>query len=154
MKKKRSDGNSVDSAVVAMLNAAKDLPEVPAHCTLAPNELPFWLGVVRARALAEWTEAHLVVAVQLASCQAEIETERMALKVEGSILVNARGTQIMNPRVSVLEQFSRRELALMRALRMSGEALGNPRDQSGQRKIERDSRKLRAELEDDELLAT
>lgn len=152
MKKTRSD--SSESAIKAMLNAAKGVPAPPAHCHLREGDLPFWIGVVRARALDEWTEADFVVGAQLARCQADIEREQAALDVEGSILVNAKGTQIMNPRVAVLEQLSRREMAVMRCLRMGGVPAGRPEDEVGKRKIERSSRKLRAELEDDELLAT
>jgi hypothetical protein len=152
MKTTRSD--SSESAVKAMLNAAQDTPAPPAHCRLREGDLPFWAGIVRARALDEWTEADFVVGVQLARCQADIEREQVDLDVEGSILVNAKGTQIMNPRVAVLEQLSRREMAVMRCLRMGGVPAGRPEDEVGKRKVERTSRKLRAELEDDELLAT
>jgi hypothetical protein len=55
--------------------------------------------------------------------------------------------------VSVLEQFARREMALMRTLRMGGRVAGAARDEAPGRKIERQSREIRKELEDDELLA-
>lgn len=138
-----------------MVNAAKGTPAVPAHCPLRDCDAPFWLGVVRARALDEWTEADLVVATQLARCQADIQREQAALDGEDTVIPNERGTMVVNARVSVLEQFARREMALMRSLRMTGRvALGPTDDLQGKRKIERESRKLRAELEDDELLAS
>ena len=59
----------------------------------------------------------------------------------------------MNPRVSVLKGLARREMALMRALGLTGKANVDPRDSAGKRKVEQQSRKLREELEDDELLA-
>lgn len=152
--KRRSDANSVDAAVRAMVNAAKGTPAVPAHCRLRKGDLPFWLGVVRARALDEWTDADLVVAAQLARCQADIEREQELLDGEQTVIANERGTMVVNARVSVLEQFARREMALMRSLRMAGRALGDTADLQGKRKIERDSRKLRDELKDDELLAS
>lgn len=152
--KKRSDANSADAAVRAMVNAAKGTPPVPAHCRLRDGDLPFWLGIVRARALDEWTDADLVVAAQLARCQADIEREQQALDGEKTVVANERGTLVVNARVSVLEQFARREMALMRSLRMAGRALGDTANLQGKRKIERDSRKLREELEGDELLAS
>jgi hypothetical protein len=75
------------------------------------------------------------------------------LDVEGTVIPNDKGTMVVNPRVSVLEQFARREMALMRTLRMGGRVAGAARDLAPARKIERQSRQVRAELEDDELLA-
>jgi hypothetical protein len=111
---------------------------------------------VRARARDEWLEVDLVVAAQLAQCQADIAEEDAALRSEGRVIKNERGTPVMNPRTTVLEQLARREMALMRTLRMGGRIAGDARDEAGKRKIEHQSRRLRGELEeeDDGLLAT
>ncbi len=151
MKRTRSD--SAASAVKAMVNAALPPLPLPAHVQLRETDHPFWEGVLRARARDEWTESDLVVAAQLARCQADIEREQQLLNYEGSVVQNAKGTQIMNPRVTVLEQLSRREMALMRTLRMGGRIAGDARDQAGKRAIERKAQQIRTELEDDGLLA-
>ena len=150
---KRNRADSAASAVKAMVDAAKGDIRPPEHVTLREGDEPFWVAVVRARARDEWSEADLVVAAQLARCLRDIETEQAQLDVEGTVTKNDRGTLVANPRVSVLEQFARREMALMRTLRMGGRIAGDPRDEAGKRKIERQSRKVREELEDDELLA-
>jgi hypothetical protein len=151
MKRVRSD--SAASALKAMVNAAMPALPLPAHVQLREADVPFWDGVLRARARDEWTEADLVVAAQLARCQADIEHEQQLLNAEGSVVENNRGTQIMNPRVTVMEQLSRREMALMRTLRMGGRIAGDPRDQSGKRALERKASQIRVELQDDGLLA-
>lgn len=151
MRKQRSD--SAAAALKAMLNAAKDDTAPPAHIKLREGDDVFWYGIVRARARDEWTEADLVVAGQLARCQHDIEKEQQALDAESTVIANERGTMVVNPRVSVLEQFARREMALMRTLRMGGRVAGDSRDLQNARKTERQSRKLKEELEDDELLA-
>ena len=153
MATKRNRADSASSAVKAMINAAKDTIQVPAHVKLRDGDMVFWDGVVRARARDEWTETDLVVAGQLARCLRDIEEEQAALDAEGTVIKNDKGTPVVNPRVSVLEQFARREMALMRTLRMGGRAAGAARDEAPARKIERQSSKLREELEDDELLA-
>jgi hypothetical protein len=150
---KRNRADSASSAVKAMLNAAKDTIQVPAHVKLRDGDMVFWDGVVRARARDEWTETDLVVAGQLARCLHDIEDEQAALDIEGTVIKNDKGTPVVNPRVSVLEQFARREMALMRTLRMGGRVAGAARDEAPGRKIERQSREIRKELEDDELLA-
>lgn len=150
----KRDAATSTAAVAAMLNAAKGAIVCPAHVRLREGDQPFWDGVVCARARDEWTEADLVVAAQLARCQADIERESITLDAEGTVATNERGTMVCNPRVSVLEQLARREMALMRTLRMGGAHTADPRHLMGQRKIERQSGELRKELEaDDELLA-
>ena len=153
MATKRNRADSASSAVKAMLNAAKDTIQVPAHVKLRDGDMVFWDGVVRARARDEWTETDSVVAGQLARCLHDIEDEQAALDIEGTVIKNDKGTPVVNPRVSVLEQFARREMALMRTLRMGGRVAGAARDEAPGRKIERQSREIRKELEDDELLA-
>lgn len=109
---------------------------------------------MRARARDEWTDADLVVAAQLARCQHDIERESKALDGEGSVIENQRGTPVMNPRHAVLEQLARREMALMRTLRIGGSVTGDRRDLEKARKIQREAERAREELADDDLLAT
>jgi hypothetical protein len=152
---KRTRADSAASAVKAMVDAAKPDIEVPAWVTLTESARPFWIGVVRARARDEWQDVDLVVAAQLAQCQADIAEEDAQLRVEGRVITNDRGTQIMNPRTTVLEQLARREMALMRTLRMGGRVAGDTRDELGKRQLERGARKARqqVEAEEDGLLA-
>lgn len=137
-----------------MVDAAKPSIQLPAYVTLTESAVPYWDGVVCARARDEWTDVELVVAAQLAQCQADIAEEDARLREEGKVITNERGTPVMNPRTTVMEQLARREMALMRTLRMGGRVAGDSRDQSGARKIERESKKLREELAEDDLLAS
>lgn len=153
MTAKRTRSDSAASAVKAMLNAAKEDLRPPGHVRLRNGDEPFWVGVVRARARDEWTETDLVVAAQLARCLHDIELEQLLLDSEGAVVTNDKGTQIVNPRVSVLEQYARREMALMRTLRMGGYTPDKEqRNLNSARKTERQSRKVKDELAD-ELLA-
>lgn len=151
--KKTHDSNSAASAVKAMVNAAKGIPQPPAHVALRPQDAPFWPGIYKAKSVDEWTDAHLVIGAQLARSMADLEAQQAILDTEGTVIENARGTMVMNPRVSVLEGLARREMALMRALGLTGKVNVDPRDAVGKRKVEQQSRKIREELEDDELLA-
>lgn len=152
---KRTPATSPEGAVKAMVDAAKGPPEVPAHVRLRDEDRPFWDGILRARARDEWIEVDLVVAAQLARCQRDIEVESETLHNEDTVLLNARGTQVMNPRITVLEQLARREMALMRSLRMGGRAVGDPQIEAGRRKAQRQAEGVRKGLEEeeDELLA-
>ena len=105
------------------------------------------------RARDEWTDAELVVAGQLAQCQADMAEQDQILRIEGSIVKNKRGTQIINSRATLMEILARREMALMRTLRMGGRVSGDARVDAKRRKIQSESEKLRSELENNELLA-
>jgi len=150
---RRTRADSVASAVKAALDVAKGPIECPKHVKLRAEDQPFWLGIIASRARDEWVGADLVVAAQLARVQRDIETESEALETEGSVIENQRGTPVMNPRVTVLEQLARREMAFMRTLRMGGAAAGPAKHVVERRKVERQASVIRAELEDDELLA-
>ena len=150
---KRKQAGSAEAAVQAAVNAANGPPKPPAHIKLRDADLPFWDGIVRARARDEWTATDLVVAGQLARCQRDIEVESAALEAEGTVVKNDRGTSVCNPRVSVLEQFARREMALMRSLRMGGRAAGDPRHDAAHRRLQNQADEVKEQLQDEELLA-
>jgi hypothetical protein len=155
MTKRKPRSDSASAAIDAMVNASKPLPDIPAHVRLDKRHIPFWDGIIRARARSEWIETDLVVAAQLARTQFDIEKEAETLEAEGSVIENARGTPVMNPRHAVLEQLARREMALMRALRITGAAAGiDPRDLAKQRNLERQSRDTKEEMLEDDLLAS
>ena len=92
--------------------------------------------------------------MQLARCQADIEKEHAMLENEGSVIDNFKGTPIVNPRHAVLEQLSRRELALLRALQMAGSPRGDKRDVEQSRNLQRQAEKTREFLADEDLLAS
>lgn len=151
---RKTRSGTVDSQIRAMVNAAAPEIEPPPHVRLRDKDRPFWSGIMASRARDEWSKNDLIVAAQLARCQADIETESEIVEIEGSVVENARGTQIMNPRHSVLEQMARRELALMRALAMTASNGGKDKGNTeAARKLQRESSGVRDELADDSLLA-
>lgn len=132
-----------------MVNVAKGPIKPPPHVKLRPKDKPFWNGVVRARARDEWSDVELVVAGQLARCQRDIEVESELLEAEGSVVKNERGTSVANARVSILEQLARREMALMRSLRMTGRIAGDSRDMVGMRELERRAEESQKAVEEE-----
>ena len=150
---KRTRSDSAQSAVSAMVAAAQPILPVPKHVTITDDAILYWNAIICARSRDEWTDVDLIVGAQLAQCQADFNTESITLRDEGSVITNARGTDVMNPRHSVVEGLARREMALMRALRMGGKVVEDPRSKAGARKIEQESRKLREDLTKDDLLA-
>lgn len=138
-----------------MFNAGLPPLKPPKQCKLRRCDKPFWQSIISSRARDTWSDCDLVVASQLARCQADIEREQQALEGESTVIQNARGTMVANPRCNVLSELARREMALMRTLRIAGTTIGRARDESGAAQIEKEAAKARAELiEEDGLLAT
>ena len=154
MARAKVQSHTIDGVIKAAQAAASPLPKLPDHVKLNNCDLPFFEAILRARARDEWDDVSVVLAAQLARCQRNIEEEAEKLELEGSVIKNARGTPVMNPRHSVLEQLSRREMAVMRSLRLTGTASGDVRDLEKHRKLQRQAEGLREELKDeDDLLA-
>lgn len=138
-----------------MLNAGKPLPLWPAHLRQRPCDTPFFDDILRARTRDEWTPTDLVVAAQLARVQSDIEREAEMLEAESTVLINERGTPVANPRVTVLERFAARQMALLRALSLAGTAAkGDKRDLVAARNLQRGADRARHEVANEDLLAT
>jgi hypothetical protein len=113
---------------------------------LRDSDRTFWDAIIAGRARDEWTDVTLVLAVQLARTQADIETEGATLAAEGSIV----GGKV-NARAQVVDVLEKRQMALMRTLRMGGTALGKPVTFENGRRLESNARSLFAG--EDDLLA-
>lgn len=150
---KRLPVDSVEAAIKAMADASKAPLEPPPQVKLRDCDLPYWEGIVRARARDEWLENDLVIAAQLARVQADIERESALLDQEGAIAMTERGTPVANPRVMVLERFAQRQLAFRRDLRMGGRVLGDPAKDARRRQIQRQAEGAIEELADEDMLA-
>lgn len=106
-KTKRSDSAHVENQILT--DALKGIQ--PPDCVKLDKEhMPFWQHIINARE--QWTTVDLIHAANLARCMASIEENQVLLKREGDVLENARGTPVMNPRFTILEQLSRRSVAL------------------------------------------
>lgn len=117
--------NRADSVNVQADIMKKSLEEITPPIFLEEKEMRFWKSIINARL--NWTEIDLIQAANLARCLCSIEEETMLLKIEGSVLKNQKGTQVMNPRHVVLEQLTRRMVCLagkihVHALATQGEA--------------------------------
>lgn len=125
MSKDRSDSAHIMSELA---NAALTEIKPPKSCPLLDHEMPFWNTIISARH--EWTDIDLIHAANLSRCLASIEENTQKLRYEGDVLENARGTPVMNPRFTVLEQLSRRSVALSQKLHIHANAtIGKPDNQ-------------------------
>lgn len=148
MAKDRSDSFHV---MTELSQSALKTINPPESCPLEDEDLPFWESIIAARHT--WTNIDLMHAANLARCMASIENNTRLLRSEGDVLVNARGTQIMNPRFSVLEQLSRRSVALSGKLQIHAQAtMGKPETNKKKNSAKQAMVKAFDELDEDDLI--
>ncbi len=133
---------------------SRRVPEVPSHVDLPEEARPAWNAIARARDFASWTAVDLEHAVNLACCLSDMERLRRELRVEGDVVENARGTQIVNPKHSLLETLSRRSVALSRMLQVHAQAtVGDSGDQKQRNTKQRALLSTKDEIAEDDLIA-
>jgi hypothetical protein len=153
MTKRTRTSDTVSGAIDNLQEALKPLPAIPAHVKLRDCDKPFWIDILRARARNEWTELDLILAAQLARCQADIEIEQDKIYAEGSITVNDRGTSVTNPRLRALNELKQSQLATVKALALNATAKADPRDIGKKRQAFFSAREVAEEAQEDDLLA-
>jgi hypothetical protein len=150
---KRSRSDSATAAVAAMQAASAGPIEPPSFVHIREGDMLFWSSIVRARTRDSWTDNDLVMAANLARCLADIERLQQEIDVEGDIILNAKDTQVINPKHNLLETLSRRAVALSRTLQVHAHATqGESRDQGKKATKQREAEKVIASQDDDDLI--
>lgn len=139
--------NAVHGALEAFQAAAEGDIDPPDCVRLREGDWPFWRAVLRARARSEWNENDLITAGNMARCMADIEDVQAELDVEGRVLENAKGTPVMNPKFAILEQLSRRHMALTRLLQMQASISGQASEMAKKRQAEKKAREVHDSLQ-------
>jgi hypothetical protein len=118
-KVQREGRNSVSRQIEAFSDASRDI-EVPAGVTLrSDEERTIWDQFTRARAKADWRAMDLVLLGKVVRIESEMRKYQQILDCEGIVVINAKGTQIVNPLVSVLDTMLRQQLALIRSMSLN-----------------------------------
>lgn len=112
-RKQRVDSNT--AAVQIMQAAASELMP-PAHVPLADTDLPFWHNIIAEKAKAEWTAHDLEIAALLARAMASLEGEETMLRSEDTVMSNAGGTPMQNPRLRVVADLHARAIKYRQTL--------------------------------------
>lgn len=138
---KRTRSDTAAGAVEAMRGATATI-DPPAHCHVPQSAMPYWRSITKARAADRWNDSDLETAAELARTKASIERLNGELCNEGDIVINERGTPIVNPKHSLLETLTRRMVALSRMLQVHAEATqGKARDQVKKNQAQASARK-------------
>lgn len=144
IKNQRKDSEGISSEI---MQEAINGVNVPPHIKLRKQDLPFWKAIIDARL--QWTSVDLAHAANLARCQADIEENQEKLDKEGSVIKNARGTPVMNPRFTILEQLSRRSVSISSKIQVHAAAtIGETKLNRGKNKAKQDALNNMDKLED------
>ncbi len=95
------------------------------------SEWLMWDQFTRARAIDDWRDFDLVVVAKIVRLEADIRKHQITLDSEGPTMTNERGTVVVNPMLTVVDNLQRRQLALIRSINLSHTAR-DPRTLNGQ----------------------
>src|SRR5690606_36486711 len=112
-RKKRSHSTSFQAEVMSTVGKTIQPPD---YVRVPDGAMPFWNDIIATKV--EWSKVDLILAANLARCCHGIEQESFMLQCEGTVVENARGTMVMNPRQTALEQLSRRQASLAQKLQV------------------------------------
>lgn len=144
--KRRPKVTSPLGSVHVLENVALGPPKAPGHLTLRPQDKPFWEDILRARARDEWGRVELVLAAQLARCQADIEASSKLVASGDREAMEEAGFPSVRSVNSNIGTLTARQLSLMRALQIVGTVIGDPVEQMPRRKAEREAEQTIARL--------
>ena len=146
IRKKRSDSITKEGE---MLRAKA--PQPPAHIKLYSEDMPFWQSIMRARDFSCWTDSDLENAAILARTKADLERLQEEIRNEPDIVSNGAGSPIVNPKHKLIEDLTRRVIALSRMLHVHAEATGG--ESRKERNRNRKKKEVQADWSDDDLIA-
>lgn len=131
--RRRQRIDSSAAAVATMAAAARDLSP-PAFLRLRRGDRPFWDAVIGERARAEWTDADLAIAANLARAMAD--AERVAGMAVGAGGYVDEGQVLLS--IGAMDKLARRIVILRRALGIDNRSKnGEQRDVEKRREHQR-----------------
>ena len=144
----------IDSGHILTGVAQSIVEEILPPEELNEDEMRYWNAIISARHA--WTDIDLFHAVSLAQTFSELKKERAKLKEEGTILTTKKGTPVMNPRHTAVDQLIRTSTTLSTKLQVHAQAtMGISRDQQKKNSTKQEIAKSLSIVddEDDELIA-
>jgi len=150
--KRGSDKNSVSGAVEGFSGAMVTV-ELPAGVELrSDDEFVIWEQFTRARAREDWRDMDLILLAKVVKMEADIRKYQDKLDTMGVVAMNKRGTAVVNPLLSVIDNLERRQLAVIRSMSLNQQA-ADPRTINGRGKAVNENKSIMDMLTDSGLIA-
>lgn len=93
-------------------HAAKTVTWAPHH-PLAPEAERYFYDLLTCRASFDWSRGDVIMLTRLSDWLADADQYRYRLEMEGLTLTNAKGTEVVNPMVTICDGLERRIVATM-----------------------------------------
>lgn len=149
---KRQRTDTAKGAINSMKGATTSI-DPPDWIWLPEEAMPFWKSITNARAADRWNNSDLEMAAELARTKAKIDRINKELYEESDIIRNDKGTQIVNPKHSLLETLTRRMIALSKSLQVHAEATqGKSREQVKANKAQQAAQTAINDVDEDDLI--
>jgi hypothetical protein len=118
-KEQRLGNNSTDRQVAAFAGAS-EVVAVPRGFEFgSEEEATLWATYTAARSRVDWLPHDLIMVAKLVQTEMDIREARRALKIEGMVIENGRGTMVENAWLRVYDTLARQQLAIIRSLSMN-----------------------------------
>jgi hypothetical protein len=115
--------NSTSKGVMVMQKSLQKITP-PQTVPLDNCDLPFFANVIDEFARSEWTAHQLELAAMLARTMSDLNTEQIALRLEGSVCHTDKGTPVVNPRKTIIQMHASTILSYRRSLGIHARAQG------------------------------
>lgn len=131
MAKKQTLGLNSSSNIVRMASEVSDRILLPAGVILRnEDEMVIWDQFTRTRTREEWRDFDLLIVAKAVRLEADLRGYQNDLDGAGAIVINERGTPIVNPLLTVIDSLQRQQLALIRSISLTQTAK-DPRTMNG-----------------------
>ena len=117
--KKRSDKNSVTSAVGGFQGVVEKIPLPEGVELRSDEEYVIWDQFTRARAREDWRDMDLLLLAKVVRMEADIRKHQETLDRSGVLIQNKRGTLVPNPLINVIDTLERRQMAVIRSMSLN-----------------------------------
>ena len=118
-KDQRLGNNSAARQVAAFQSAGETVPVPKGFEFGSDEEVTLWETYTAARSRVDWLPHDLIMVDKLVHTEMDIREARAALKREGMVVANARGTVVENAWLRVYDTLARQQLAIIRSLSMN-----------------------------------
>lgn len=151
-KNKIQRSDSITAQTKIAQGAHKEI-KPPAHIRMEPADMPFFESVIDEFARAVWTNHQIEMAALLARTMCQMEHEQYLLRLEGAVSKTEKGTPVVNPRKTVVQQCAGTILAMRRSLSLHARAQAGEKRDVAKRRVAEKELEQATDFDDEGLIA-
>lgn len=146
-KRRKSHTNSVQARARAFEGSDRVVDPPDGVEWTTDEERTLWRQFTRARGRDDWSELDLVMVARAVRLEIKIRETEQELAATGTIVTNARGTQIPNPLIGIIDGYVRQQLAISRSMNLMSSP-GHPGTMRKNAQLEKEARTVKSQADD------